>query len=145
MIVLIEMKLIIKQIYKNSRFNNSETMKLIVDSFSEYFSIRSGVADNPSTPSSTLDYLSKDKDEYVRIGVAWNPNTPISTLKFLSKDKNELLCVYSMGHQPFCISNILAVNALSNRLYDNLLRPVYLHFDEIVRGKEASSRRRSNT
>ena len=68
------MKPILKQIYQNSRFYDSETIKLIFDSFSENINVRRGVALNPSTPISALEFLSKDKDETVRYRVAQNPS-----------------------------------------------------------------------
>ena len=83
------MKPIIKEIYQNSKFKNSGTIKLILDSFSKDENIRSSVARNPSSSISTLDYLSKDKDENVRSGVAENPRSSSSTLDYLSKDENK--------------------------------------------------------
>ena len=67
------MKSICKEIYQNSRFKNSEIIKLIFNSFSKDLGIRCLVALNPSAPTSTLDYLSKDENYSVRIGVALNP------------------------------------------------------------------------
>ena len=83
------MKLILKQIYQNSRFYDSETIKLIFDSFSKNEDVRYYVAYNPNTPSFTLGFLSKDISDSVRFGVTWNPSTPSSALELLSKDENE--------------------------------------------------------
>ena len=83
------MKPILKQIYQNSRFNNSETIKLIFDSFSKNEDVRYYVAWNPSTSISTLEFLSKDESKYVRRGVALNLSSSIFTLDYLSKDKSE--------------------------------------------------------
>ena len=50
--------------------------------------VRTYVASNSNTPTSTLEKLSKDKDYGVRRYVASNSNTPISTLERLSNDEN---------------------------------------------------------
>ena len=76
------MKSIIKEIYQNSKFKNSGTIKLILDSFSKDDTIRYWVARNLNTPVFILEKLSKDKDWRVRIGVSYhyNPKTPTAKL-----------------------------------------------------------------
>jgi len=45
-------------------------------------------AQNPNTPTKTLELLATDKDFYVRCYVAQNPNTPTKTLELLATDKD---------------------------------------------------------
>jgi hypothetical protein len=48
------------------------------------------VASNPNLPISTIEVLSKHKDERVRSSVASNPSAPWALLEFLSKDEVEI-------------------------------------------------------
>ncbi len=50
---------------------------------------RGKVAANPSTSTSLLETLAKDKTQYVRSKVAANPSTPISLLDTLAKDRSK--------------------------------------------------------
>ncbi len=50
--------------------------------------VRRGVATNVNTPQATLSLLAKDQDEYLRRGVATNANTPQATLSLLAKDQD---------------------------------------------------------
>ena len=52
---------------------------LVTLSKDEDYSVREGVAANPSTPPATLVTLSKDEDYLVCEGVAANPSTPQGT------------------------------------------------------------------
>lgn len=79
------MKLINKEVYKNSRFYKHEIMKLISDSYCKRDYIRIEVARNKNTPASILSYLSEDEYYWVLVTVAKNTNTPISILKNLYK------------------------------------------------------------
>ena len=83
------MKSILKQIYQNSKFDNSEVMQLIIDSFDENVIIRWSIARKSKTPISVLKKLSEDEDWHIREGVALNTKTPASILEKLSEDESE--------------------------------------------------------
>ena len=81
------MKSILKQIYQNSKFDNSEVMQLIIDSFDENAIIRWSIARKSKTPISVLKKLSEDEDWHIRYDVAYNLKTPSHILEKLSEDK----------------------------------------------------------
>ncbi len=55
---------------------------------SSWNDVRSGVARNTKTPTTTLSLLAKDPERVVRRGVATNANTPQATLSLLAKDQD---------------------------------------------------------
>lgn len=85
------MKLFIKEVYKNSRFINTETYQMIFDSFNEDLDIRRGIAKNPLTPIFILEKLSEDKNPYVRCGIVLNPKPPVHILEQLNRDINIII------------------------------------------------------
>lgn len=60
------MRAAMKEIYKSSRFNSLEILKLIFDSYSENEYVRAEVVDNVNTPDFILEKLSKDKNRVIR-------------------------------------------------------------------------------
>lgn len=87
------MKPFIKEVYKNSRFNTTEVVKLIFDSFGGNEDTRRGIAKNPLTPIFILEKLSEDKSSYVRCGIVLNPKPPIHILKQLKRDINIVIAM----------------------------------------------------
>jgi len=67
---------------------NTPTKTLELLASDEYSYVRYWVAQNPNTPTKTLEQLATDKDSYVRSWVARNPNTPTKTLEQLATDKD---------------------------------------------------------
>lgn len=53
--------------------------------------VRRGVANNVSTSTDTIILLAKDPDEEVRRGVVWHDSTPPATLSILAKDQDEYI------------------------------------------------------
>lgn len=108
------MKVILKEIYKNSRFNTLKVIKLIINIHSNDLNnlhyvamekdtplyileklskntsslIREAVGINPNISNSLLLKLSEDKHWSVRYRISYNPKTPISVLEKLSQDEN---------------------------------------------------------
>ena len=64
--------------------------------------VRRSVAYNRNTPPEILDYLSKDKDFLVRCNVAYNFNTTSETLKQMSIDEDYLYVKYAIKANPNC-------------------------------------------
>ena len=52
---------------------------------------KSSLAQDPSTPTNTLNVLSKDEQWRVRCNVAGNPSTTFETLASMSKDRDYLV------------------------------------------------------
>lgn len=87
------MKLFIKEIYKNSKFYNTETIKLvfdlIIDSDDDYWHERYGVAGNKHTPAYILEKLSDDINGDVVWKIVRNPKCPIHVLLKLNVKDTE--------------------------------------------------------
>lgn len=93
------MKSIIKELYKNSKLNSLEIIKLVFDGFNKNKGILSRVAINSLTPVFILEKLSEDEELTVRYWISQNTNTSISTLEKLSNDK-ECMVRYTVAQNP---------------------------------------------
>lgn len=80
------MKAIVKELYKNSRFNTQEILEMIFDSFSEDGNAKYRITLKIDVPISILEKLSRDEHWFVRCGVAQHTSTPIYTLINLNND-----------------------------------------------------------